>query len=291
MFCAGFFRVNSSAARTARTPPVSGRDDGAEHGRVVARREAEVVAEDEGRRTAKAMFTILPRSSMSFTMPNMGMEFAKARHEPGGGRAVHAEQAPEGRERASQELCQQEDERERARQHEADARDGLHAALQRGHAGMTVTPVSSVKTAAASPTVMTARTPRPNHRKPRIIARSQRHSPSAMSTANSTMGTRFRTSMPSGKPAASPPAERTRRNGQQARQHAARQRGPVLRLQDAEGDGDAEDDGRAEHGADDGGRRAARPARARQLHGKGAPPMSFARIEPANMAGSAPRKP
>ena len=61
----------------------------------------------------------------------------------------------------------------------------------------------------------------------------------------------------------------SRRNGQQARQHAARQRGPVLRLQDAEGDGDAEDDGRAEHGADDETAELPRRARARQLHGKG----------------------
>ena len=74
-----------------------GRDDGAEHGRVVACREAEVVAEDEGRRDGEGDVHDFAALVHVLHHAEHGDGVCKARHEPGGGRAVHAEQASEGR--------------------------------------------------------------------------------------------------------------------------------------------------------------------------------------------------
>lgn len=110
-----------------------------------------------------------------------------------------------------------------------------------------------------------------------------------MSRAMSTMGMRFRRTMRTGKPATRPPARTPRGMVTIPARNALGQGRPVSGVQNAQSNRMVKTTVAAQHGSPPADRPACRLGLPASSCARGAPPMSLARMVPANMAGSAPR--
>ncbi len=156
--------------------------------------------------------------------------------------------------------------------------------------GRMAKPVSPSTMARARPRVATAATALPNREKPRTMAPSARHSPRAMRAARMRMGVRFPRTIPRGQPAATPPTNTPRgmvtmplrmplaMAGRSSSRRMPMATGMVKTMVAPSMEPVMTPPRPAALGSS---------VRARA---RGPPPMSQARMDPANMAGSAPRK-
>ena len=156
---------------------------------------------------------------------------------------------------------------------------------------MTLSPVNPSTMAAASPTVTKVITALPNTAKPLTMAFSAFHRPNAITSPMITMGTKFRSTFPTGKPAVRPPARIP--SGMVTMPHnipfAMAGRSSSLRIPMATGMTNT----MVAPSMDPVSTPPSIAACASCVSSiaSAPPPMSQARIVPANMAGSAPRKP
>ena len=155
--------------------------------------------------TANAMFTTFPRRSISLTMPKVAMEFARLATKPAAAVSLIPNQLPTAVRGFFNSFVITNTRGKAPARTMAMAPTVSNPSVIGAIPGRMAYPVSASRIAAANPRVMIMTTPLPNNSNPRIIHFSAFQSPKAIRAPMTTMGTIFRSTIISGKPATKPP--------------------------------------------------------------------------------------